>query len=76
MIYNALERKRAREMSSFTALFQLNKKKHSKKLYLVQLTEKEIKIHANILRNENDDNVDEADDVPEASNNNSRRFIT
>lgn len=50
MIYNALERKRAREMSSFTALFQLNKKKHSKKLYLVQLTEKEIKIHANILR--------------------------
>lgn len=49
MIYNALERKRAREMSSFTALFQLNKK-HSKKLYLVQLTEKEIKIHANILR--------------------------
>lgn len=26
--------------------------------------------------NENDDNVDEADDVPEASNNNSRRFIT
>lgn len=75
MIYNALERKRAKEMRSFTALFQLHKNPF-KKLYLVQLSKKEKKQMQTFYENENDDNVDEADDVPQASNNNSRRYIT